>query len=558
MNKDEKDIENKRKEREERKKLENDRNSNLQRLEDEMYDQVKKQEDKIKDIHRSTLANYEKQLQETIRNTSEEFYSKYLNQKLLLEKQLEDEKDIQSRLKKQTYNKQQDLDEKLIREKQYLDREKTSKLREITEQYDIEYKNLKMDDSFGNSLLDDEIKTFHHEQNKKLEFYRESLQREKNSHSRDIVVKLEGDFNNKLQNSLVELSIKLENDKFSAKREIEKTFNEQQLKVDKEITSSLNTSIESFKFRRNSILYEVKSSHNSTIKHQKSRSDLDFTRLESDIEVLNADLHIKDYELERSRESILFLRNQVSQLQRDLTRHTSKPSIISNNISNFTEDHIYYQHKIQNLEKEIKQLKQYTNPSLSSIHGVSKHSDSKDQLTKWKTTLALEKQEIKYEQDRLEKDRERWKMAFNEYKLNPSSQFKAELKVIKQILDKRTAYHNKRVNEMKMATEWLRQKQTDGVLSDTESEFQEDLLIPDEEDRIIEDWRTNTRSSRYSQTSYYKPKIETLKRNNYKYGNSSMEPRDPRDKHSNWLSSLKHEVPRDALKPGRYKSYIIM
>lgn len=560
MNRDERDIENKRKERDERKRLENDRNTNLQRLEDEIYEQIKQQEDRIIDNYRNSLAGYEQQLQESIRNTKEEAYSKYLNQKLLLEKQLEDEKDIQSRLKKQIFNKQQDLDEKLTREKLCLDREKVTKLREITEKYDKEYKNLMMDNSFGNSLLEDGIKTLQHELTKKLEFYRESLNNDKKSHFKELLVKLEGDFNNKLEDELVELSIKLENDKFLVKREIENYYNEKQLRLDKEITSKLNTSIETFKSHNNSILSELKSSLNSTLIHPKSKPDLDITRLESEIVVINADLRIKDFELERSHDSILILRNQLTQLQQDLTYYTSKSSIISHNISNFTEDQIYYQHKIKNLEREVQQLKQFTNPNLSSIPAPFKESDSKDQLTKWKTTLELEKLEIKEEQDKLERDRERWKMGFNEYKLNPDSQFKAELKMIKQILDKRTAYHNKRVNEMKMATEWLRQKQTEEVVSDTDSEFQEDIIIPDEEDRIIEEWRTNTRSSRYSQTSDYKPKIETLKRNNYRYTNTSIQNRDAIDaidKHSNWLNSMKHDLSRDLLKAGRYNSYIM-
>lgn len=557
LNRDEKEVEMRRKEREERKRLENDRNINLQRLEDEAYAQIKSEEERIKARNKDKIEEYEKQLLDSIRNSSEEAYSKYINSKLKLEKEIEDEKDIQSRLKKQSVNKQQDLDEKITREKQYLEREKANRLREITEKYEKEYKSLKLDDSFGNSLIEDEIKTLQHEQTKKLEFYRDTLQNEKNSYARDLVIKLEADLNNKLQNSLVESSIKLENDKFSIKREIEKSFNEKQLRIDREITAKLNESIENFKSRHNSVLYDVRSSLNSTLKDPKSNPDFEVTRLESDIEVINADLHIKDYELERSRESILILRNQISHLQRELSNQSSKPYFISNNISNFTEDHHYYQDKIKKLEKEVQHLKQLTNPSLSSIQ-VPKHSDSKDQLTKWKTTLALEKQEIKYEQDRLERDRERWKLAFNEYKLNPSNQLKAELKVIKQILDKRTAYHNKRVNEMKMATDWLRQKQVEGAISDTESEFQEDLIIPDEEDRVIGDWRTNTRSSRYSQNSDYKPKLETLKRNNYRYGDSGLQTRGDLEKHSSWLNSLKHDLSRDLLKAGKYKSYILM
>jgi hypothetical protein len=557
LNRDEKEVEMKRKEREERKRLENDRNINFQRVEDEAYAQFKSEEEKIKARNKDKIEEYEKKMLDSIRNSGEEAYSKYINSKLKLEKEIEDEKDVQSRLKRQSSNKQQDLDEKIVREKQYLEREKANRLREITEKYEKEYKSLKLDDSFGNSLLEDEIKTLQHEQAKKLEFYRDTLQNEKNSFSRDLVVKLEADLNNKLQNSLVESSIKLENDKFAIKREIEKSFNERQLRIDREITAKLNENIENFKSRHNSVLYDVRSSLNSTLKDPKSNPDFEVTRLESDIEVINADLHIKDYELERSRESILILRNQISHLQRELSNQSCKPFFISNNISNFTEDHHYYQDKIKKLEKEVQHLKQLTNPSLSSIH-IPKHSDSKDQLTKWKTTLALEKQEIKYEQDRLERDRERWKLAFNEYKLNPSNQLKAELKVIKQILDKRTAYHNKRVNEMKMATDWLRQKQAEGTISDTESEFQEDLIIPDEEDRVIGDWRTNTRSSRYSQISDYKPKLETLKRNNYRYGDSGLETRGALEKHSSWLNSLKHDLSRDLLKAGKYKSYILM
>jgi hypothetical protein len=517
--------------REKERRDERQRSEEIMRLTTELEYEKKRAE-----RERQDLEDLEKRFQDKMKAIKEEFEEELTREKQRINQELSLKYSQSSEKTLNDYDR-----EKLKEIERELKRKEEQEMKKIREEFDLkklmEEQKLKQE---VDEKLSREIEGLEKRHRAELERFRNDIEIQAQNELEEYKKMKEREINEKLKRLETELEREFEVEKkqLEVKKLIDTStdkdiFNSEKLmKLQRDLISA-----ESEKMSKERMLAELKDEERALLGEVEKLSRV-----------------MEDYKLRSGVQDVSIideLRQQIKETDEEIAR-----------VSLVTPD------KVDRLEAEIQELKHIimkSNEARSDEEVESiKPNRNKDSLNQWRSSLDMEKKELRAIQKLVEKDREKWNKDMQEYKRRPNDQRRKELKAVKRILDKQVQRHNERLRDLKRAEEMLHSRVPEESYEFGSIQPDSEILLEDEE-RILEKWRESRDESvdmipEKDNWAYRplnppsEPKYNVYHRQWTRMAKQRDTIREAINRHGNWLTDMKSQITRAInYNPGVYR-----